>query len=128
MPSIRDSFLYIETSSSDHGNNVFVSWQRIDIIQITDITFYYKRFSNLTNISSKSVDRFRFQLLLAGNTWSTRYNIHKKDGCTDLSTDLTPVSLNFAVEIYGIKLTYDQIDTAHADMCCSIFTITHSVY
>ena len=28
---------------------------------------------------------------------------------------------------YGINLTYDEIDTRHADMCFSNITRTHSV-
>ena len=40
LPPIGTSFMYIETSSNNHGPNVFVSWERTDIIQITNITFY----------------------------------------------------------------------------------------
>ena len=59
LPPIGNSFMYIETSSNNHGNNVFVSWERTDIIQITNITFYYNRFSILTNEDKKSMGRFR---------------------------------------------------------------------
>ena len=72
--------------------------------------------------------RFGIQLLLEDNTCSTRYNIPKNDRFSDTSTEWTLVSLIFTVENYGIKLIYDQIETAHADMCFSIITITHSVY
>ena len=51
LPPIGSSFLYIETSSINHGNNVFCSFERTDIIRFTNITFYYKRFSILTNDS-----------------------------------------------------------------------------
>ena len=128
LPPIGSAFMYIETSSNNHGNNVFVSWERTDIIQITNITFYYNRFSILTNDSKKSMGRFRNQLLLENNTWSTRYNIPKNDRYSDSSTDWTLVNLNFTVKNYGIRLVYDQIDTPHADMCLSNITITHSVY
>ena len=40
LPPIGDAFMYIETSSNNHGNNVLVTFERIDIIQITNITFY----------------------------------------------------------------------------------------
>ena len=120
--------MYIETKSNNHGLIVFVSWERTDIIQITNITFYYNRFSILTSVSHKAMARFRIQLLLEDNTWSTSYNIPKIDRYSDTSTDWTLVSLNFTVDIYGIKLIYDQIETAHADMCFSNKTITHSVY
>ena len=41
LPPIGNSFRYIETSSNNHGNNVFVSFERTDNIQITNITFCY---------------------------------------------------------------------------------------
>ena len=128
LPPIGNSFMYRETSSNNHSNNVFVSWERTDIIQISNITFYYNRFSILTNNSKKSMGRFRIQLLLEDNTWSTRYNIPKNDRYSNSSTQWKLVNLNFTVENYGIKLIYDQIDTPHADMCFSNISITHSVY
>ena len=80
LPPIGNAFMYVATSSHNHGNEkVFVSWERTDIIQITNITFYYNRFSILTKVSLKSMGRFRIQLLLEDNTWSTRYNIPKND-------------------------------------------------
>ena len=129
LPPIGNSFMYIETSSNNHGHKrVFVSWERTDIIQISNITFYYNRFSILTNNSKKSMGRFRIELLLEDNTWSTRYNIPKNDRYSNSSTQSTLVNLNFTIENYGIRLNYDQIDTPHADMCFSNITITHSVY
>ena len=126
LPPIGNSFMYIETSSNNHGHErIFVSWERTDIIQISNITLYYNRFSILTNDSKKSMGRFRIELLLEDNTWSTRYNIPKNDRYSDSSTQWTLVNLNFTVENYGIRLVYDQIDTAHADMCFSNITITH---
>ena len=121
--------MYIETSSINHGHErVFVSWERTDISQISNITFYYNRFSILTNNSKKSMDRFRKELLLEDNTWSTRYKIPKNDRYSNSSTQWTLVNLNFTVENYGINLVYDQIDKPHADMCFSSISITHSVY
>ena len=35
LPPIGSAFKYIEKSSGNHGNNVFCSFERIDIIQIT---------------------------------------------------------------------------------------------
>ena len=120
--------MYIETSSNNHGNNVFVSCERTDIIQITNITFYYNRFSILTSDSHKAMGSFRMQLLLEDNTWSTQYTIPKNDQFSDTSTDWTLLNLDFLVENYGIKLIYDQIDSAHADMCFSKIMITHAVF
>ena len=39
-PPIGNAFMFIETSSNNHGNKVFVSFERTDIIQITNITFH----------------------------------------------------------------------------------------
>ena len=40
LPPIGNSFVYIETSSNNYDKNVFVSFERTDIIQISNITFY----------------------------------------------------------------------------------------
>ena len=72
--------------------------------------------------------RFRIKLLLEDNTWSTRYNIPENDQCSDASTQWTKLSLNFTEQNYGLKLIYDEIGIAHADMCFSNITIPHSVY
>ena len=127
LPAVGNSFIYIETSSNNHGHEkVFVSFERTAIIQISNITFYYNRFSILNNEVKKSMGRLRIQLLLEDNTWRTRYNIPKNDRYSNLSTDWILVCLNFTIQNYGIKLIYDQIDTPHADMCFS--NIPHSVY
>ena len=65
LPPIGSSFMYIETSSIDHGcERVFVSFERTDKVQMSIITTYYNRFSNLTNDSKASMGRFRIQFLL----------------------------------------------------------------
>ena len=114
--------MYIETCSNNHGDYVYCSFERTDIIQITNITFYYNRLSG--DGDHKGMGRFRIQLLLEDNTWSTQYTIPKNDS----STDWTLLNLNFTVEKYGIKLIYDEKDTALCDMCFSNIMITHSVY
>ena len=106
----------------------FCSFERTDIMQITNITFYYNRFSILTNINLKAMGRFRIQLLLEDNTWSTQYTIAKNTQYSGTSTDWTLLNLDFTLEKYGIKLVYDQMDKSPADMCFSNITITHSVY
>ena len=50
------------------------------------------------------------------------------DSIKHCKNDWTLVCLNFILESYGIELTFDQIDTPHADMCFGNITITHSVY
>ena len=71
--------------------------------------------------------RFRIQLLLENNIWETQYTIDKNTNYTS-ETEWKLLNLDFTVENYGFKLIYDQIDTAHADMCFSNIMITHSVY
>ena len=61
LPTMGDSFMYLETSSNNHGKNVLFSCERFDIIIISNITFYYNRLSILTNDSLKSMNRFRIQ-------------------------------------------------------------------
>ena len=82
---------------------------------------------NYTHDHLKNMGPFRIQLLLSNDTWSTVYTIAKKDKCSNSSTEWTSSNLDFKQENYGIKLIYDQIDSAHADMCFSKITITHSV-
>ena len=128
LSPIGDAFMYIETSSNNHGSNVLVSWEKTDIIQISNITFYYNRFSILTNDNLKNMGLFRIQLLLDDNTWSTQYTIDKNTQYSDSESEWKLLNLDFTIENYGIKLILDQIDTAHSDMCFSNITITHSVY
>ena len=128
LPPIGTAFMYIETSGGNYGtDNIFCSIERTDIIQISNITFYYNRFS-ISDDNLRSMGRFRIQLLLENNIWTTQYTINKNDRYSNNSTDWTLLNLNFTIENYGVKLIYDQIDTAHADMCFSNISITHSVY
>ena len=107
---------------------MFVSWERIDNIQLSEITFCYNRFSILSIDSLKSMGRLRNQLLLEDITWSTRYNIPKNDRYSDSSTQWAKLSLYFTIENYSIRLINDEIDTPHADMCFSNIITTHSVF
>ena len=104
---IGTAFMYNETSGRNHGNNVFCSFERSDFIQITNITFYYNRFS-LSDNNLRGIGRFRIQLLLGDNTWSTQYTIAKNTQYSDTSTDWTLLSLDFTVENYGINLRSDR--------------------
>ena len=71
--------------------------------------------------------RFRIQLLLEDNTRTTRYNIPKNDRYSERSTQWTRLYLIFTEENYGKKLIFDEIDSAHSDMCLSNIKILHSV-
>ena len=117
LPPFGNSLTYIETSSNNHGHErVFVRFERTDINPIRNITFFYNRFSVLTNDLKKLMGTFIIQLILEDNTWSTRYIIPKKDGYNISSTQSIKLRLKFSVENFGIKLIYDQIDTPHADV------------
>ena len=121
--------MYIETTSHKQGHDrIFVSWERTDIIQISNTTFYYNRYSILANDSLKSMGRFRIQLLSEDNTWSTQYTIPKNSQYSNSPTEGTLVNLDFTIENYGIKLLLDQIGTPHSDLYFSKITRTHSVY
>ena len=63
LPPIGSAFMYIETSGdnnnqNDNGANVFVTLQRTDIIQITNITFDYNKFSS-SDDSLRAMGRFQ---------------------------------------------------------------------
>ena len=78
LPPIGWAFMFTEVSTNNHGNEkCFVSWERTDIIQISNITFYYNRHSFMTDESKKGMGRFRIQLLLDDGNWSTKYTIEK---------------------------------------------------
>ena len=48
LPPFGTAFMYIETSSNNHGHErIIVSWERTDIIQSSKISFYYNRFTKL---------------------------------------------------------------------------------
>ena len=121
---IGDSFVFAETGGNNFGPNVFVTFERTDFIQINNITFCYIRYSIINK--NKPLGRFRIQILLSDSTWSTRSNIPKKDWYSNSSIQWTQVKLSFNKETHGIKLNYNQIDTAQAEICFSIILITHS--
>ena len=128
LPPIGNSFIYIKTSSNNTTNSACVILKRIDFIQITNITFHYNRFSFLTNSSLKSMGRFRIQLLLEDNTWSTKYHTDKNSNYSSSSTEVSLLTLDFSEPKYSIRLYYDKIDTAHADTFFSNITKTHTRY
>ena len=64
----------------------FCSFERTDIIQISNITFYYNRFST-SDQNLRAMGRFTIQLLLEDNTWSAQYTIPKNDRYSDTSSE-----------------------------------------
>ena len=45
LPLLGHSFMYTETSANNHGQNVFCSFERTDLFQISFISLYSNRFS-----------------------------------------------------------------------------------
>ena len=78
LPPIGNSYMYIETSSNNNGNNTYVTWERTDVIQITNISFYYNRFS-ISDENLKAMGRFKILLLLENNAWTTQFVINEND-------------------------------------------------
>ena len=126
LPPIGNAFMYLETSSNNHGNNTFVTFERTDIIQISNISFYYNRFS-ISDENLRAMGRFKVLLLLENNAWTTQFVNNENDQYSINSTDWKLLNLDFTIENYGIRLVYDRIKSAHADMCFSNIMITHSV-
>ena len=129
LPPIGSAFMFFEVHTHNHGDNkCFVSIERTDIIQISNITFYYNRHSYMTDETKKNMGRLRIQLLLDDSNGTTLCTIERDTDLHQNSTDWSLLNLDFTVKNFGIKLVYDRIFTAHADMCFSDITITHSVY
>ena len=129
IPPIGNAFMYIETSGNNHNDvedNVFVSIERTDIINISNISFYYNRFS-ISQALKRNMGKFEISILIANKVWNTIYTLEKNTNFNTLSTDWIILNLNIANQPnYGIKLVYSGINTAHADMCFSDISITHS--
>ena len=127
LPPIGNSFMFLESSSINHGDNTYLILSRRDIIQITNISFYYNRFS-ISDENLRAMPRFRIQILLENGNWDNKYTIEKNSQFSNTSTEWTYLSLDFTQENYGIRLIFDRIDTAHADMCLSNISITHTLF
>ena len=127
LPPIGNSFMYLESSGVNHGDNTYSILTRKDIIQITNISFYYNRFS-ISDENLRAQSRFRIQILLENGNWDNKYTIEKNSQFSNTSTEWTHLSLDFTEENYGIRLIFERIDTAHADMCLSNISITHTLY
>ena len=123
---IGDCYMYIETSSNNFGPNVFCSWERVDIIHISNIIFYYNRFP--TQGDSRAMGSFQIQILTKDNVWLTKLNIPKNTQFSISATDWIILNLSITDENYGVKFIYDQIDSGHGDMSFSNIIISHSPY
>ena len=67
--------MFIQTNRNNFGGYVSVSFERRDILRISNIASHCNRFS--AGNSNYSMGCFRIQRLLNDKTWSTRYNIPK---------------------------------------------------
>ena len=121
LPNIGTAFMFVESSMHNYGDDI----SRTDIIQLSNITFYYNRYSD-NQSEHRAIGRFQIQLLIDNNNWSTIYTIPKNDNYTE-QNEWILLNLDITQENYGIKLLYDNINTAHCDICFSIIIITHSV-
>ena len=128
LPPIGNAFMYVESSSNNSGNHTYVMWERTDIIQFTNVTFYYNRYSILTDDSLKGVGRLRIQLMNSDNTRHTIHTMAENSQYNTSSTKWSLINLDMARENYGIRFNYDRIRSPHCDTCFSDITITHSVY
>ena len=86
LPPIGSAFMYIESSGNNNGDYTFVRLTRTDIIQISNISFCYNRFSS-SNENLKAMGRFRVEILLDNNTWENKYTIEKNSQFSDNSTE-----------------------------------------
>ena len=119
-----------ETSNSNNnsiaGDDVWVSFQRRDIIQISKTSFYNNRFSS-SDPNLRAMLRFRIQLLLPDGQWSSKYIIDKISIYGVYSTDWILLIINFTEAKYGIELVLDKVDTTYRDICLSNVLTTLSV-
>ena len=126
LPPIGRAFMYIE-SSGNNNSEAYVRLIRTDIIQITNISFYYNRYSS-SDPDLKWMGRLSISILIDDNTWTNKYVIQENTQYSNTATEWTFLSLDITEENYGIQIIYDRIRSPHADMCFSDITITHSVY
>ena len=126
LPPIGNSFMYIE-SSGNNNKEAYVKLIRTDIIQITNISFYYNRYSS-SDENLRAMGRLSISILLDDNSWTNKYVIQDNSQYSNTSLEWTLLSLDITEENYGIQIIYDRIRSPHADMCFSNIIITHSVY
>ena len=127
LPPIGSSFMYLESSGNNNGDNTYVILSRTDIIQITNISFYYNRFS-ISDENLRGMPRFRIQILLENDNWENKFTIDKNSQFSNSSTEWSYLNLDFTQANYGIRLIFDRINSPHADMCLSNITITHTLF
>ena len=95
--------MYIETSQNNHNtenDDVFVSWERTDIIHISNITFYHNRFST-SDAVKRNMGKLDIQLLRNGS-WETEYSIEKiLNFSVDATLDFIKFRYNFTTKLWN---------------------------
>ena len=120
--------MYVETSSNNHeAHHVMVYSEKTDNIHISNMKFYYNIFST-TDSNLRGMGRFRIQLLLEDNSWSTKYNVPKNNHFSRGLTQWNLFDMDITQENHGFISVYDQVPSTHSDMCFSNIILTHSVY
>ena len=127
LPPIGSSFMYLESSGNNNGDITYVILVRTDSIQLTNISFYYYRFSK-SDENLKAVPRFRIELLLENGNWENKFTIDKNSQFSNSSTEWSYLNLDFTQANYGFRLIFDRINSPHADMCLSNISITHTLF
>ena len=127
LPPIGSSFMYLESSGSNNGDNTYVILNRTDIIQITNISFYYNRFS-ISDKNLRAMPRFRIEILLENVNWENKFTIEKISQFSNSSTEWSYLNLDFTRKNYGIRFLFDRISSPHADMSISNISITHTLF
>ena len=125
IPPIGTSLGYIETSSKYFEPGVFVSFERTDISQTSNIIFCCKRLSAKNNISTKHVE---IKYCYRTSHRHSKCLIDKHTNYSSTSTVWCLINNDFTETNYGNKMVYDQVDTTLADMCFSKIMVTHSVF
>ena len=130
LPPIGTCFMYVECSGNNYNSandDAFVSFERTDIIHISNITLYYNRYS-ISDPLKRRMGKLENQLLRNGS-WQREFTIEKDTNFNALSTDWTLLNLNIISQPnYGIKLVCSGINSAHADMCFCDIIITHTIF
>ena len=130
LPPIGTCFMYIETSENIYdssSDDVFVSFERTDIVHISNITFYHNRFST-SILEKRGMGKLEIHLLRIG-VWQTEFTIEKDKNFSAFSRDWSLLNKNrISQPNYGIKLIFSGINSAPADMCFSDINITHTIF
>ena len=69
----------------------------------------------------------RTQFIIPIGHWYSKFIVAKTTNYSTISTDWNLVNIDFTEKKYGVKILYDELDSALADMCFSNNLIIPSV-